>query len=102
MEVMRRILFEETSEQLSILIRQKLRFLISDRCPAQERANDLLIALLKDDNLRAELPDVESIPCVMHGIAIMEKKFASVMSERTKQLQQLTRICLGYRQGSGN
>ena len=102
MEVMRRILFEETSEQLSILIRQKLRFLISDRCPAQERANDLLIALLKDDDLRAELPDVESIPCVMHGIAIMEKKFASVMSERTKQLQQLTRICLGYRQGSGN
>ncbi|QQP53281.1 Hypothetical protein FKW44_005707 [Caligus rogercresseyi] len=58
-EAMAKILYDEstpTRAQITSGIRRKLRFVLTDRCPAQENANRLLIERLANDELRRDLP----------------------------------------------
>ncbi|QQP54177.1 Hypothetical protein FKW44_006925 [Caligus rogercresseyi] len=103
-EAMAKILYDEstpTRAQITSGIRRKLRFVLTDRCPAQENANRLLIERLANDELRRDLPPVQQIVCMMHHVAHQEKEFSEALSTETEALMQNIRMCLGYRQGSG-
>ena len=80
-------------------LRGKLQCIISDRCAAQIRGNDILLELLNRG--RAEADKVFQISCNLHTTSGMDAHSAKAISSKTQETYRLLKFILGNRKSVG-
>ena len=80
-------------------LRGKIQCIISDRCAAQIRGNEILLDLLNRG--RAEADKVFQISCNLHTTSGMDTHSAKAISPKTQEAYRLLKFILGNRKSVG-